>query len=423
MSLSCALSGAAGSWGRLSAKHLSGRQGRGLLACRRPAWRLRAVYDYSIRQTRLLVSQRMTNKPCSARAVLRFSCLFCSPYAPLPATFGPSPAGAVGILEADAYLSCRHFVSSSNLFRTDCVPEASMIPRCRRGAYMHQLQLLSQQADHQAPSASSTQSTAMLASLLASNPALLQAMQLPPAVVDAGVGATSSAATQKEAGSDVKHSVGGDAADANTAVGAASTLQLGTAGSLQTSMLVTKPKAAVAAQQPAFAPAPAAGPAPITSGGPTLTSSALRSNSASAFVAAGSVRSIELGLHSSSMNGVAHAAAAVGKRSATGDMKPVVGRRDSAALPPKKRLDAAGDSTGDAERDAYSSLARMRCVSASKLAVQWRFLPSLRACQSAHIAVLTAFPSTTARLLRRKHICLHRAPSQHRGLTCFVNGP
>ena len=234
---------------------------------------------------------------------------------------------------------------------------------------MHQLQLLSQQADHQAPSASSTQSTAMLASLLASNPALLQAMQLPPAVVDAGVGATSSGAAQKEAGVDTKPMTG-DATDANTAVGAASTLQLGTAGSVQTSMLVTKPKAAVAPQQPAFAAAPAAapGPAPITSGGgaPTLTSSILRTNSASAFVAAGSIRSMDIGAHGSSVNGTSLGAGAAAKRSATGDMKPAVVRRDSVALPPKKRLDAAaGDSTGDAERDAYSSLAslaRMRCV-------------------------------------------------------------
>jgi hypothetical protein len=233
---------------------------------------------------------------------------------------------------------------------------------------MHQLQLLSQQADHQAPSASSSQSTAMLASLLASNPALLQAMQLPPAVVDAGVGALSSGPAQKESGADAKTS--GDAADANTAVGAASTLQLGTAGSVQGSMLVTKPKAAVATQQPAFTAVPAAapGPAPITSGagGPTLTSSMLRTNSASAFVAAGSTRSIDLGAHGGSVNGTSLGAGAAAKRSATGDVKPAVGRRDSTALPPKKRLDAAaGDSTGDAERDAYSSLAslaRMRCV-------------------------------------------------------------
>jgi hypothetical protein len=225
---------------------------------------------------------------------------------------------------------------------------------------MHQLQLLSQQADHQAPSASSSQSTAMLASLLASNPALLQAMQLPPAVVDAGVGALSSGPAQKESGADAKTS--GDAADANTAVGAASTLQLGTAGSV--------PKAAVATQQPAFTAVPAAapGPAPITSGagGPTLTSSMLRTNSASAFVAAGSTRSIDLGAHGGSVNGTSLGAGAAAKRSATGDVKPAVGRRDSTALPPKKRLDAAaGDSTGDAERDAYSSLAslaRMRCV-------------------------------------------------------------
>jgi len=128
----------------------------------------------------------------------------------------------------------------------------------RRGAYMHQLQILSQQADHQAPSASSTQSTAMLASLLASNPALLQAMQLPPAVVDAGVGGAVSTGPQLQ-----KPETGGDAAQAspalntandisaavaNTAGNAAASLQLGNAaGSLQQTALVTKPRAAVAA--------------------------------------------------------------------------------------------------------------------------------------------------------------------------------
>ena len=121
---------------------------------------------------------------------------------------------------------------------------------------MHQLQILSQQADHQAPSASSTQSTAMLASLLASNPALLQAMQLPPSVVDAGAGAVSAGPSHQkpETGGDAANPAltGNDvsaAAAGNTAGNAAASLQLGNGtGSLQTATLVTpKPRAAVAA--------------------------------------------------------------------------------------------------------------------------------------------------------------------------------
>ena len=255
----------------------------------------------------------------------------------------------------------------------------------RRGAYMHQLQILSQQADHQAPSASSTQSTAMLASLLASNPALLQAMQLPPAVVDAGVGAVSSGGASQqqlpEAGTDLKP----PAAGASSANGAAATLQLGTAGNgLQTTTLVTKPRAAVApaAVQPAFSAAPPAnigvggGPTPITSGGvggSMPVTSVLRATKSanSAFAAAGPSRSLDL----SSATAIGGAAL---KRSAIGDLKPVAGRRDNgavSALPPKKRLDSvAVDSTGDAERDAYSSLARMRCAVATCASVVCNFV-------------------------------------------------
>ena len=126
---------------------------------------------------------------------------------------------------------------------------------------MHQLQILSQQADHQAPSASSTQSTAMLASLLASNPALLQAMQLPPSVVDAGVGAISAGgpphqkpetggpdAAQPPPAVNAGNDISSAAAAPNTAGNAAASLQLGSApGGLQTTTLVTKPRAAVAA--------------------------------------------------------------------------------------------------------------------------------------------------------------------------------
>ena len=233
---------------------------------------------------------------------------------------------------------------------------------------MHQLQILSQQADHQAPSASCTQSTAMLASLLASNPALLQAMQLPPSVVDAGI---SGSTQQVEAGDDVKPPPVTADAGANNTAGAAASLQLGNAGSLQSTMLVTKPRAAVAAapMQPAFSAAPAAGTVPITSGAgcgpPPLTTSVLRTTKSanSAFAAMTPTRSLDL---SSAVGGAAGRAAggAAAKRSAVGDLKPVAGRRDAtAALPLKKRLDMpVADSTGDAERDAYSSLARMRCV-------------------------------------------------------------
>jgi len=128
--------------------------------------------------------------------------------------------------------------------------------------------------------------------------------------------------------------------------------------------------------QPAFSVAPpaagaaaaAGGPVPITSGGvggtASMATSVLRATKSanSAFAAATPARSLDL---SSAIMGSGNSAA-VNKRSAVGDLKPVVGRvRDNiaAALPPKKRLDSAvADSTGDAERDAYSSLARMRCV-------------------------------------------------------------
>ena len=107
---------------------------------------------------------------------------------------------------------------------------------------------------------------------------------------------------------------------------------------------------------------------PITSGGvggtASMATSLLRATKSanSAFAAATPARSLDLGSVVMGSGG----AAVVNKRSAVGDLKPVVGRvRDSAAaaaLPPKKRLDSAvADSTGDAERDAYSSLARMRC--------------------------------------------------------------
>ena len=118
---------------------------------------------------------------------------------------------------------------------------------------------------------------------------------------------------------------------------------------------------------------------PITSGGgggtASMATSVLRgtksANSAFAPAAATPARSLDLG----SANIGGGISAAVHKRSAVGDLKPVVGRQRetvAAALPPKKRLEssAVADSTGDAERDAYSSLARMRCVRSALLPPQ-----------------------------------------------------